>query len=170
MSNSPAGQAGGAPGLTRSDRLAHLIIVALLCLISVSTIYTSMGFPGAMSQADVGPGRFPIIYAVGLLGLTLIMLFQTLAKPVVSSTDAGEAPPRYGRIAAGMLAMLVMLLAIGTLGYFICALALMVVLMFLLGQRSLVWNPVIAVCITSVVYFLFDYGLNVPLPSGTLFE
>ncbi|EHL99514.1 hypothetical protein HMPREF9946_03276 [Acetobacteraceae bacterium AT-5844] len=169
MSNSPTGQAEGAPGLTRSDRLAHLIIVALLCLISVSTIYTSMGFPGPMSQADVGPGRFPIIYAVGLLGLTLILLFQTLAKPVVNSTDAGEAP-RYGRIAAGMLAMLVMLLAIGTLGYFICALALMVVLMFLLGQRSPIWNPVIAVCITSVVYFLFDYGLNVPLPSGTLFE
>lgn len=169
MSNSPAGQAGGAPGLTRSDRLAHLIIVALLCLISVSTIYTSMNFPGPMSGADVGPGRFPIIYAVGLLGLTLIMLFQTLAKPVVSSADAGEAP-RYGRIAAGMLAMLVMLLAIGTLGYFICALALMVVLMFLLGQRSPIWNPVIAISITSIVYFLFDYGLNVPLPSGTLFD
>jgi hypothetical protein len=110
-----------------------------------------------------------MIYAVALLALAAILLAQTLAKPVVAAVPPAEKP-HYGRVAIGMLLMLVNLLAIGYLGYFPSALLLLMALMFLMGQRSPVWNPLIALVITTIIYFLFDYALNVPLPAGSLFE
>jgi putative tricarboxylic transport membrane protein len=170
MNSLPAGHDEAAAGQTGSDRLAHLVIVALLCAISAAVIVTAWGFPAPMPGSnDVGAARFPMIYALALLALTAILLAQTLAKPVVAAVPPAEKP-HYGRVALGMLLMLVNLLAIGYLGYFPSALLLLMALMFLMGQRSPVWNPVIALAITTIIYFLFDYALNVPLPAGSLFE
>ncbi|MCG7360108.1 tripartite tricarboxylate transporter TctB family protein [Roseomonas sp. ACRSG] len=170
MSSLPAGQDQAAQGQTGFDRMAHLVIVALLCAISAAVIVTAWGFPAPMpGSSDVGAARFPLIYAVALLGLTGILLAQTLAKPVVAAVAPAEKP-HYARVAIGMLLMLLMLLAIGYVGYFPSAFVLLMALMFLMGQRSPVWNPVIALAITTIIYFLFDYALNVPLPAGSLFE
>jgi len=170
MSSLPAGQAPAAAGQTRTDRLAHLIIVALLCVISTAAIVTAWDFPAPPPGGnDVGAARFPILYAVTLLVLSAILLAQTLAKPLVAAAPPAEKP-HYGRVALGMLLMLGNLLAIGYVGYFPSAFVLLVALMALMGQRSLIWNPVIALATTTVIYLLFDYGLNVPLPLGSLFE
>jgi putative tricarboxylic transport membrane protein len=170
MSSLPAGPDQAAPGQTGTDRLAHLIIVALLCAISAASIVTAWGFPAPMPGSnDVGAARFPILYAVALLILTAILLAQTLAKPVGPAPVSAEKP-YYGRVAAAMLLMLLALLAIGYVGYFPSSLVLLMAVMFMLGMRHRVWNPVIAVALTGIVYLLFDYGLNVPLPVGSLFE
>ncbi|MFC4166871.1 tripartite tricarboxylate transporter TctB family protein [Teichococcus aestuarii] len=167
MSDQTAPQDGAAVQ-SRADRLAHLVIVALVGAVAVGVIVTALGFPASPDPNDVGPARFPILYATGLLGLLGILLAQTLRQPVAEVA----APERrhYGRVALGMLLMLGALLAIGTVGYFPTAFVLLAGLMALMGQRSLVWNPVLALAITAAIYILFDYGLNVPLPPGSLFE
>lgn len=167
MSDQTAPQDGTA-GQSRADRLAHLVIVALVGAVAVGAIVTALGFPASPDPNDVGPARFPIFYATGLLGLLGILLAQTLRRPVADAALPVER--HYGRVALGMLLLLGALLAIGTVGYFITALALLVGLMALMGQRSLVWNPLLALALTTAIYLLFDYGLNVPLPPGSLFE
>jgi len=167
MSSLPSGAAG--PGITATDRMAHLVIIAVLCLIAVCAIVTATGFPAALTETDVGAARFPILYSAALIALSLILLVQTLTKPVVGAEPA-TTRPRYGMVAAAMVLMVIDFIVIDYLGYWPAALLLLAGLMLLLGLRSMIWTPVIAIIISVVVYLLFDYALNVPLPTGSLFE
>lgn len=167
MSSLPA----SAPaGMTRGDRLAHLVITAAVALIAVAAIANALSFPASPDPNDVGAARFPILYSVGILGLAALLLWQTLSAPLRPQAGATGERPHYGRAALGVLAMLLAVAAIGTIGYAITGFLLLAGLMAVMGQRSLIWNPLIALGITAIIYFLFDYGLNVPLPPGSLFE
>ena len=43
-------------------------------------------------------------------------------------------------------------------------------LMWLVGMKHKVLNPLLAIAITGVLYFTFSNALHVPLPVGSLFE
>lgn len=169
MSSLPAARIDTPAGQSRGDRLANVIIVAVICAIAVAAMVTAWSFPGPMTETDIGAARFPLIYCGALIVLSLILLAQNLAKPVVSVPVIAQRP-NYRRVAIGMVLMVVDFVIIGYVGYFPAAIFLLMAMMYLLGQRSPIWNPVIALCITGVVYGLFDYALNVPLPTGSLFE
>lgn len=168
MSNAPV-QGGGA-GAPLSTKIANVVIAVLLIAVAAAAIAATGDFPKTMLETDVGPARFPIIHAGVLIVLSLILIANTLRMPTV----ADDAPPvgiaGYAGVAAGILATAACLVAMDYVGYAIATALYMAGLMWLMGQRSPLWNPVIAVGITALIHVTFHTVLQVPLPVGSLFE
>lgn len=178
MSNPPAGSerpgssddSGNAMPMT--TKIANLVISVVLIAIAASAIAATGDFPKSMLAADVGAARFPIIHAGALILLCLILIANTLRAPT-AATATGKAPvgiAGYAGVALGMLATAACIAAMEHVGYGIATAAYMAVIMALMGQRSPLWNPVLAVGVTALVYGVFHYALQVPLPVGSLFE
>lgn len=172
MSQAPGEQDGGS-GFSRADRLANLIIAAVVIAVALAAIVATRDFPATSLATDVGPARFPIIYSAALVVLSGILILHTLRKQVVESLAVADPAARMaGRInvALGIGASVLCLVAIGYIGFAIATVLYLSTIMWLMGQRGLVLNPVIAVAVTAIIYVTFSTGLQVPLPVGSLFE
>ncbi|CAO3456045.1 tripartite tricarboxylate transporter TctB family protein [Azospirillum sp.] len=174
MSNAPAGGEGPGFGnaMPLTTKIANLVISVVLIAIAASAIAATGDFPKSMLAADVGAARFPIIHAGALIVLCLILIANTLRTPTAPAAT-GEAPvgiAGYAGVALGMLATAGCIVAMEYVGYGVATAVYMAVIMALMGQRSPVWNPVLAVGVTAIVYGVFHYALQVPLPVGSLFE
>lgn len=168
MSNAPV-QGGGA-GAPLSTKIANLVIAVLLIAVAAAAIAATGDFPKTLLAADVGPARFPVIHASMLIVLCVILIANTLRLP----TLADDAPPvgvaGYASVALGIFATAACLIAMAYVGYAVATVFYMAGLMWLMGQRSPLWNPVIAIGVTALIYFTFQSALQVPLPVGSLFE
>lgn len=174
MSNAPAGGEGPGFGnaMPLTTKIANLVIAVVLIAIAASAIAATGDFPKSMLAADVGSARFPIIHAGALIVLCLILIGNTLRAPTVPAAT-GEAPvgiAGYAGVALGMLATAGCIVAMEYVGYGVATAVYMAAIMVLMGQRSPLWNPVLAVGVTALVYGVFHYALQVPLPVGSLFE
>ncbi|KAA0687557.1 tripartite tricarboxylate transporter TctB family protein [Azospirillum brasilense] len=170
MSNAPA--PGGKVGLRPQDRLATLVIAALVMAVAVAAIIVAGDFPPTMLETDVGPARFPIIFAVALLVLCAILVFNTLRAPAAPPDDPAEVGPKisYGTVAIGIALTALCLFAMEHVGYMVATVPYLFALMWLMGRRNLIMNAVLAVGLTILIDVAFVYALNVPLPTGSLFE
>lgn len=178
MSNPPAGSerpgssddAGTAMPLT--TKIANLVISVVLIAAAAAAIAATADFPKSMLAADVGAARFPIIHAGALILLCLILIANTLRAPTAPAADGQTSVgiAGYAGVALGMLATAACIGAMEQVGYGPATAVYMAVIMALMGQRSPVWNPVLAVGVTALIYGVFHYVLQVPLPVGSLFE
>ena len=164
MSNTSEPSGSGAP------RAADITAGAVIIVIAIAAIAVSRGFPMTGAEVDVGPGRFPLIYAGVLIVLSMILIVQALRRrPSAAGADA-SAPINPVRIITGIIATGVYIVAISYLGYVPTTIVFLIGTMRLMGMRHIVWGPVIAVAMTAFLYIVFVYGLSVPLPLGSLFE
>ncbi|WP_353860954.1 tripartite tricarboxylate transporter TctB family protein [Azospirillum formosense] len=170
MSNAPA--PGGKAGLRPQDRLATLVIAVLVMAVAVAAIIVAGDFPPTMLETDVGPARFPIIFAVALLVLCAILVFNTLRAPAAPPDDPAQAEPKasYGTVAIGIALTALCLFGMEHVGYMVATVPYLFALMWLMGRRNLIMNAVLAVGLTVLIDVAFVYALNVPLPTGSLFE
>ena len=154
----------------------EIVIAILVSLVAVAAIIASRNFPGTGLSTDIGSARFPLIYACALILLSGILVFQNLLKnkhepaPEEASVDADAETPSYRRAFVGVAATAVYMVAISFIGYALTTGFYLSFLMGLLGMRHKIWNPLLALTITVVMYFTFSAGLHVPLPVGSLFE
>lgn len=171
------------------------VFVALVAVVAVAAIAVSRKFPGTGLSTDIGSGRFPLIYSLALLVLCAILVVQHLLKrpvkhpavppaataaaaaaaaaPQPASTTATEAEtlrPDYKKTASGMAASVACLAAMPYTGYALTTAVYLAFLMWLLGMKHKLLNPVLALAITATIYFTFSGGLHVPLPLGSFFE
>ncbi|WP_256380037.1 tripartite tricarboxylate transporter TctB family protein [Azospirillum sp. TSH58] len=56
------------------------------------------------------------------------------------------------------------------IGYLPTTVVFLIGMMRLMGMRSWVRAPIIAVAVTAFLYLVFLYALQIPLPDGSLFE
>lgn len=155
----------------RTLRRADLAIAAILVGIAIATFAASSGFPAANLGNDVGAARFPRIYAVVLVILAVLLAIQAWRRPVPVVAPASiESRKGLLRVISGMGICIFCFIAMQFVGFVPAALAQFVGLMLLMGRKHWIQTPLIAVGLTAGVYFLFVYGLNVPLPLGSMFE
>lgn len=167
MSQAPV--PGGA-GLRPQDRVANLVIAGLVAAVAVAAIVAARDFPATMLETDVGPARFPFIYAVVLIALCAVLAVNTLRAPAAPRAAAPAVRPSYASVALGMAGSVACLAAMAYVGYAVATVLYLFGLMVLMGRRNLFWTAVIAVGLTALVYAVFAHGLHVPLPVGELFE
>lgn len=160
----------GKAGLRPVDRIATLVIAGLVVAVAIAAIVVAQDFPPTSLETDVGPARFPILYSVALIVLCAILAFNTLRAPSAPREAAPASRPRFGAVALGIAGTAACLVAMDTVGYSIATAVYLFGLMVLMGRRNLLWNAVIAVGLTAVIYAAFSYALGVPLPVGSLFE
>lgn len=157
----------------------EIVISVLLSMVAIIAIYTARSFPGTGSPTDIGAGAFPVAYSSILIVLCVLLISVNLGKHknnsavldtgFMAGAKANEDKPNYRRTFAGIVASVLVVWTIDYLGYALTGVIYMSFVMWLLDFRHKLWNPLLAILITGIIYFTFSSALNVPLPVGDLF-
>jgi len=166
------------PWLDRIGQHIDLIVPGILILIAAAAIDVSRGFPKTAVSTDIGAGYFPLVYSGILIVLCVLMAANHLLTQKSRQQDAGalaadqepQGRPQYFKAAIAIVATFISLFLMPFVGYTVVCLAYMTSMMWVFGYRHRLWNPLIAVIVTVVLYGTFAWGLQVPLPVGVLFE
>ncbi|WP_321340605.1 tripartite tricarboxylate transporter TctB family protein [uncultured Cohaesibacter sp.] len=172
MSASVTSQNEGS-ALAKGDQIGTLCFLALVIIIAICSVFLTFSFPKTPLPTDIGPARFPNIFAFCLIVLCAIQFVLTLKSPLIEegSNDADQtSKPSYRRVAIGVAATILCIYAMGYLGFEICSIFYLFGLMRLMGRRQYLWNGIFAVLLSASIYLIFSYGLSVPLPEITLFD
>lgn len=116
-------------------------------------------------------GLFPLTVAIFVVTMSLILLVRSLSAEKYPLDPTEPFPKRADRHRVVAVALALVLYAVGLrfLGYLICTIGLMAVVVRLLGMRGWV-KVVLAAVLTSLIsYGLFVFALDVPLPRGEVF-
>lgn len=158
--------------LSPADRLADLVITALLTGVATAAIAVSYKFPSTSLATDIGSARFPLIYASILILLCVLLFWQKFRATVATS----PAEPDAAAATRPLRSFLGVLLSIGCTwlipiaGYGLSVTLFLTLMMRLLGRLNWWLNGVLGVAIAGVLYAVFSLGLGVPLPKGAWFE
>jgi hypothetical protein len=111
------------------------------------------------SNRSMGPGYFPTIISILIIGLGLIVAFRALVV---------DGPPieaiRLRPVLFLLGSLLVFALSINVMGVVISAILLVLVSAYARRDVNLVEAIVFGVLITAAILVLFVYGLGQPLP------
>lgn len=157
-------------------RQIEILIGVLVSFLAIAAIVVSRKFPSTGLATDIGSARFPLIYSCALIVLSGVLIARNLLKKTGETTvepvsDEEDAPaPQHKKTILGIVSTVASLILMPFLGYPLVTASFLAFLMWLLGMRSKVLNPLLAVVITGLLYFTFSTALNVPLPVGSLFE
>ncbi len=162
-------------------KYANIVAGIIIMAIAATAIVTSMNFPTTPIPTDIGAGAFPRLFAYILIVLCALLIVSELirkpapVKPVQAQVADGEyvaatqEEKSYVTPAIGALAMIAYIGLMSWVGYVPLTFLFLVGLIRLMGFSSILFNLLISAAITASLYFLFDVGLQVPLPVGELF-
>ncbi len=123
--------------------------------------------PPIAAQAVIGPGLFPALIAGGLILVGAQLLYEAVAHRF----EAEEFPELDWKaviiVAAAFASQFVTL---ERLGWIISGTFLFAVSAMAFGSRTHVRNIVIGIVLSSITYVVFDYGLDLDLPTGSYIE
>lgn len=145
----------------RGRRIARWSAVVVLAAVGVVAMILSIGY-GLGTGIRPGPGLWPFIAAVLMLGCTAIVAFtDTLKDYEPWGTDVGRTI-----VAVASLAVFAVLFTL--LGFTVPAMLLMLLWLRLFGRMRSVTAALLAVVGAIVLFMLFDVVLGVPLPRDVL--
>ena len=166
-------------------KYANIVAGIIIMAIAATAIVVSLNFPTTPIPTDIGAGAFPRLFASILIVLcALLIVSELIRKPVPvkpaqalrkdPATDgeyvaATQEEKSYVTPAIGALAMIAYIGLMSWVGYVPLTFLFLVGLIRLMGFSSILFNLLISAAITASLYFLFDVGLQVPLPVGELF-
>lgn len=113
-----------------------------------------------------GPGFFPMLLALVLIALSMALLFQHWKK---DDKPAPFWPERtWVRPALGVVFLVVYAFTVSFLGFLVTTLLFLVVWMWIIERLE--WKTLAGVSVgtTAVLYLIFVFFLEVPMPPGLL--
>ncbi|MGO6980456.1 tripartite tricarboxylate transporter TctB family protein [Rhizobium leguminosarum] len=123
--------------------------------------------PSSAALAVVGPGLFPGLIAAGLIIVGLQLFHEGFLRRFTAE-DFPELDWKAVFIVAIAVASQVVLLE--RFGWIISGTAVFVVCAMAFGSRSHVRNVLFGLALTTITYAVFDYGLDLDLPTGSYIE
>jgi len=141
------------------DRVSGYILLFIGVIGAFSSTQLSMG-----RFKHPGPGFFPFGLAVILAFLALALILQSRKK------EGGSVPfwpeRTWLRPLLGAVIFLLYALSLGYLGFILTTFLFLVVWMWVVERIR--WSTIItiSVAVTAVLYLIFEYFLEVPLPTG----
>jgi putative tricarboxylic transport membrane protein len=138
-------------------------LLALAAAVVVLSLNMTVGF----SYDRVGPRAFPYLIAA-ILALSGIFILTT-AVPERRRDDAGE-PIRWLPIAIISGTLIFSMLCIRRLGWIPTATIAFALVAMAFGERRLLLNLFFGLLLACGTFVLFNYGLRLRLPVGTLIE
>lgn len=161
MTGTDASDQSAAPEGVRGRRIARWSAVAVLAAVGVVAIILSIGY-GLGTGIRPGPGLWPFIAAVIMLGSTV----------VVAVTDTLEDYEPWGtesvRTLVALVSLVVFAALFSLLGFTIPALLLMLLWLRMFGRMRWWTAALLAAAGAIVLFLLFDVVLGVPLPRDLL--
>jgi putative tricarboxylic transport membrane protein len=141
------------------DRVTGYILLSIGVMAAFSSTQLSMG-----KFKHPGPGFFPFGLAVILAFLALVLILQSRRKegaPVPFWPERAWLRPLLGAVI-----FLLYALSLGYLGFILTTFLFLVVWMWVVERIRWLTIIPISIGVTAVLYFIFEYFLEVPLPAG----
>ena len=147
-------------------RFNDAVIGSVLLLLSLAVLWHIREFPDFPGQPH-GPALFPGVIASGLALASLLLIRDGLRSgaPALQIAGAGERGLLPFAVTVGSLFFYYF--ASEWLGFVVCAIAMLVALLWSYGVRRVLIAPV-AIGATLVIHTAFYKLLKVPLPWGLL--
>jgi len=160
-----------------SNRLTGGRIAALLFIIFMLGYgFESLQLAKTIEVDAVGPDTFPKLLALVGIALGVILFLQS---PPQSSPVQGEENQKTSALGHRLgdeitlvfplVLLLVYVLALETIGFPLGTFVLLIVFFKILGQPAWFFTVFLAALMTAVIFGLFSFILEIPLPVGTLF-
>jgi len=171
------------------SRTKGFVVSAAMLLTGLVYLLLASRVPGA---GGVDASFFPAMIATGMILLGAIHLFQSWCQPRVqppapSSSDVVEqararsddedalvaqGPPNYRCVVLSLLLITLFVLLLQAIGFVFAAAAYLVLQFALLSPsgRPIPWCrlALLALVVSTVIFFLFRYGFSLLLPAGLL--
>lgn len=128
-------------------------------------ILTARTFPEGTGGV-LGPGFFPILLGILLIGLSALQLFNTRKEKAVATAFLTESTKR---VLFACLIIIGYMAGIAILGFLISTPLFLFGIMWFFSVRK--WSTLLisSIATTAVLYFVFLKFLSVSLPAGILF-
>ena len=123
-------------------------------LISIYMLVSAMDMPS-------NDAKFPIIIAVALFLFSVALLIQTIKT---KKDDNKLELNVLKKICLLLATMILYTLLINIIGYLISSLLLYISIFLIMGYRKLITGIISALIVVPVIFVVFKYFLNVPLP------
>jgi putative tricarboxylic transport membrane protein len=119
------------------------------------------------SNAAIGPRLFPFLVAGGLLAVGVAVLWQAFFGHI-----AHESGFELDWLAVALVlgGLLLQVLLVEHLGWIIATTLLFVAATLAFRERRVLISIAIGLALTCLTYWVFNYGLGLSLPTGTIIE
>lgn len=143
-------------------RKANLITGLLLLALGGYVVFKAKGFPD-LADDTPGPGVFPMIVALALIGLVILMLIEnrstTDTTPIIDIKSKDFHRAIYVTLAlVGYVALL------ETLGFLVATSIGLLGTMLIVNREGILMKVVATAVTTASLYGVFQSLLQVPLP------
>ena len=121
-------------------------------------------------QPDVWPKTIIILLEICLIINIIQIIRKNKGNPEFSISAFVKSSPEFlkGKIFRGIVIMVVASLLLETLGFMVTSALVLFFYGMLLGEKKLPRLAIASVCITLVLYIIFNGMLSVNLPRGTI--
>lgn len=153
-----------ALAMKKRDRIDSLLMAFFLMELSAAFIFLTFGFDD--SEAESSPRLVPLLWGGALLVCSTMQFFRIWTKK-------NYKPVAYGHLGKVALVVAVVAAAIACfnlLGFFISTGAMLVALMFLMGERRPLLMGGTAIIWMVATWAIFNKLLLLGLPIGSLFN
>jgi putative tricarboxylic transport membrane protein len=153
---------------TRSLRVGEAIlgggVLALGLFIGVETARLEV----APSHAAIGPTLFPFLIAGGLIIIGALVLREAFFGHVAHERGGFELD--WLALALVSAGLIVQMLLLEMVGWIPATTILFAAVARAFGSRRLLLDAVIGLVLASLAFVVFNYGLGLDLPVGTVLE
>lgn len=152
----------------RNLRLGEATLGAFVLGLGVFLTVETMRLNVAPTHAAIGPRLFPMLIAIGLLIVGALVMREALFGHIPHEKRGIELDwPAMGLIAAALIAQLLLL---EWIGWIPAAALLFVMAAWAFGSRRPAVDLGIGLVLAALAFGIFNYGLGLGLPVGTLIE
>lgn len=154
---------------TRGLRIGETVLGGAVLALGLFVLIETFFLKTAPGTAAVGPKLFPFLIAGGLLLVGGLLLREAFAGRVAHGQEAGFELdwPAVAIVSAGLVAQL---LLVEWIGWIPAAALPFAAAAYAFGERRLWLALVIGLGLAALTFVLFDYGLDLSLPLGSIVE
>lgn len=143
---------------------ANLIYAAVCIILSVYVIVTAKGYPTG-SGGDTGPGTFPILVSILLLGSAIALVFTSLK---MEDVPIDWINPNTKPVYISMAALVAYTVIMAQVGFVVTSFVFVACMIQWFKKGKPVVNVLISAVFVGIVYGVFSGLLNVPMNFGIL--
>lgn len=151
----------------RVFRIGELLLGVAVLVLGVFVTIETIEMPVSAAGGGGGPKLFPFIIAAGLVVVGIWLLYEAYAK---HPSEEQRVELDWAPVATIALGFVAMILLLETLGWIITGTILFLAGARAFGSRRYAVNALIGLGLTGLTYLVFDYGLSLDLPLGSVIE
>ncbi len=151
----------------RSLRVGEALFGGLVLGLGLFIVMETAALQVAPSNATIGPRLFPYLVATGLLVVGALMLSQAIFGHIAHERGVELDWAAIVIVGGGLIAQM---LLIERIGWVIATTVLFVAVARAFGSRQWLLNIAIGLVLTLLTLLVFNWGLGLSLPVGTLLE